>query len=168
MGVIFTKTHRGREEIVSRSGDLLPRSRRVLILIDGKRNVDDLQHLVQADNLRTLLGQLEEDGYIEMLEAETAAAAASPLPGSSTPSTIPLDAKRLRQAKQLMADTIRSFIGSSGLESFLRRVDNAGSREDILGLQEEWFLILSSALESSWEARDQRERLLKMISTPSR
>ena len=66
MGVVFTKTPKGQNEIASRSGGLTPRVRRVLIMIDGKRSVDELRSMLQSDDLQHTLGMLEEDGFIEI------------------------------------------------------------------------------------------------------
>ena len=52
MGVVFAKTRKGLDEIASRSGGLKPRERRLLIFIDGKRPLDELQRMLQADDLR--------------------------------------------------------------------------------------------------------------------
>jgi hypothetical protein len=59
MSVIFTKTQKGTEEMTNRSGGLTPRVRRVLIMIDGKRSVDDLRAMALADDLSHTLGELE-------------------------------------------------------------------------------------------------------------
>ena len=64
MGVIFSKTRKGHDEIENRSGALSPRVRRVLIFVDGKRSVEDLRGMLQSDDLQHTLGMLEEDGFI--------------------------------------------------------------------------------------------------------
>ena len=58
MAVVFAKTPKGTEEMTNRSGALNPRVRRVLIMVDGKRTVEDLRGMLQADDLQTTLGML--------------------------------------------------------------------------------------------------------------
>lgn len=51
MGVVFAKTPKGHEELTAKSGGLSPRQRRVLIFVDGKRTVEELRGMLQADDL---------------------------------------------------------------------------------------------------------------------
>ncbi|MDR2837930.1 MAG: hypothetical protein LBV49_05070, partial [Azonexus sp.] len=64
MGVIFAKTAKGHKEIATRPSQLTPRQRRVLIMVDGKRNVAELREMLQNEDLQHTLGLLEEEGYI--------------------------------------------------------------------------------------------------------
>ena len=63
MGVIFAKTDKGLAELTLKSGGLTPRQRRVLIMVDGKRSVEELRELLQNDDLQHTLGILEESGF---------------------------------------------------------------------------------------------------------
>jgi hypothetical protein len=44
--VIYAKTQKGLTEMESRSGEIGPRVRRLLIFVDGKRSVDQLKAMV--------------------------------------------------------------------------------------------------------------------------
>ena len=67
MTAIFAKTRKGQEEIEQRSGGLGPRPRRVLILIDGKRPLDEVRAMMPDPRLDEALAQLQEEGYIERI-----------------------------------------------------------------------------------------------------
>ena len=102
MGVVFAKTQKGHDEITSKAGGLTPRQRRVLIFVDGKRSVEELRGMLQADDLQHTLGMLEEDGYIAVGAASTApgkagapAATAAPLPSVTAFSELPERCGRL-------------------------------------------------------------------------
>jgi hypothetical protein len=87
MPTIFRKTAKGAAEIETRAHRLSPRMRSMLILVDGKRDADDLRQMItqQADET---LKALAEQGFIEAVgetmrgpsAAEAAAAAAPPPP----------------------------------------------------------------------------------------
>ncbi len=64
MPTIFRKTAKGVAEIETRAHRLTPRLRGALIVVDGKRNADDLRSLLaqQADES---LAALLEQGFIE-------------------------------------------------------------------------------------------------------
>lgn len=64
---VFRKTPKGVDEVQHRSGKLTPRQRRILIMVDGKRTVEELRELASTDDLSNVLGHLEEEGYIELV-----------------------------------------------------------------------------------------------------
>jgi hypothetical protein len=82
-GMIFCKTDAGRIEVAQRSGATTPLQRRVLIVVDGKKSVNDLGAFVRVgeldDVLRHLLqaGLIEATGAIETLQAPAAPGFAS-------------------------------------------------------------------------------------------
>ena len=103
MAVVFAKTPKGQEEIANKSGGLSPRVRRALIMIDGKRSVDELRSMLQSDDLQHTLGMLEEDGYI----AVASSSKSEPLPSITAFSELPTtpDPVRLQQARNFMTNT---------------------------------------------------------------
>jgi hypothetical protein len=56
MAVVFAKTPKGQEEVATKSAGLTPRVRRVLIMVDGKRSIDELRSMLQSDDLQHTLG----------------------------------------------------------------------------------------------------------------
>jgi hypothetical protein len=86
---VYRKTARGLEAIASRSHGLTPRQRSVLIMMDGKRTVEDLAKLgaVQGDPA-LLLAELETGGFAELVGG--VAAARPPLSPAGGPSAQPL------------------------------------------------------------------------------
>ena len=75
MPIIFRKTAKGLAEVESRAHRLPPRLRGMLILVDGKRDSDDLDRIVAQDAIQTLAA-LAEQGLIEAV-GETLAVAES-------------------------------------------------------------------------------------------
>ena len=169
MGVIFTKTRKGHEEIETRAGGLNPRVRRLLIFVDGKRSVEDLRSMVQSDDLQHTLGMLEEDGYIEL--------ASVPAPGGgrqAPPETLPPlttfrlhppgeDPLRLQQARNFMLNTIRTFVGALGTSSLQDRIEGARTQADLRALFDEWYHAIVSSREGRREAEHLRSKLLEVI-----
>lgn len=97
--VIYHKSAKGTEAIATRQHGLSPRLRSMLIMIDGKRSVDDLIRLSQmSGDTEQLLGQLLDQGFIEPFAmAAPAPAASAPAPlatASGKPSGSLLDAQR--------------------------------------------------------------------------
>ena len=64
MATLYRKTEKGSAEITTRANRLVPRLRAALIVVDGKRSLDELCKLIPGRPEETLL-TLEEAGYIE-------------------------------------------------------------------------------------------------------
>lgn len=64
--IVFSKTDQGREAMSSRPAGLGPRLRSLLIMVDGKRSVGELDKLLGSDGAAApLLEQLIAEGWIE-------------------------------------------------------------------------------------------------------
>ena len=173
MSVVFAKTPKGQEEMASRTGGLSPRVRRILILIDGQRSIDDLRDMVKADDLQHTLGLLEESAYIEMVRG-------SPLttsPNDPDPAVTRLkeiqtsfrslpfenDPIRLQQARNFMTNTLTTFVGRIGTSSLLDRIEVASDHLKLRALYDEWYLAIVMSRDGRREAEALRSRLLQVI-----
>jgi hypothetical protein len=77
---VYQKTSKGSEAIATRQHGLTPKMRSLLILVDGKRNVDDLRKLSGVNgDAEQFLGELLESGCIAR------AASAAPAPRATSP-----------------------------------------------------------------------------------
>ena len=170
MGVVFAKTAKGQEEMTTKSGGLSPRVRRVLIFVDGKRTVDELRGMLQSDDLQNTLGQLEEDGYIEVAgltdtKGKAAPAPAAPLPSITAFGELPAtpDPLRLQQARNFMINTLNTFVGSLGASSLIDRLGEADGHAGLRALYDEWFHAMVMSREGKREAEALRTKLLQVI-----
>lgn len=89
MAIIYRKTASGIDEIETRERRLSPRVRSALILVDGRRSLEELAGLVQQcdEMLKTLLTA----GLIEMVRAPAR-------PGPGAPEDPPAEAARQRSS----------------------------------------------------------------------
>jgi hypothetical protein len=87
MPLIYRKTAKGLTEIETRAHRLPPRLRSALILVDGRRDVNDLKPLItqQADET---LSSLAEQGFIEAV-GETVRSASPPPAPAPAPAAAP-------------------------------------------------------------------------------
>ena len=63
--LVYSKTPIGVAEISLRSAQLTMATRRVLIMIDGKRTVDDLSIVVKPGEIAAVIANLESSGLIQ-------------------------------------------------------------------------------------------------------
>ena len=67
--LVYSKTPRGIAEVSLRSAQLPMTARRVLIMVDGKRTVDDLAVLLRPGEIDGVITTLESGGLIQRLSA---------------------------------------------------------------------------------------------------
>jgi hypothetical protein len=170
MAVIFAKTPKGQEEIEKRGGGLTPRVRRLLIFVDGKRNVEDLHALIAADDLTHTLGLLEEQGYIEAVAAKDRTGKNVPL---STAQQLPAitafrdladaDSMSLAKARNFMTNTIGAFVGPVGTSTLLDNINKAESHLELRAVFDDWYYVIVSSRDGRREAETLRAKLLEVI-----
>lgn len=117
-GATYIKSSQGRAEIAVRSAALNGLQRRVLIVVDGKKTVNDLGAFVRVGELDAVLshllalGFIESTGQIAPLLAPAApgfaAALASDVPRPAT------DPEKFRQVRQLASNFVQERLGTSG------------------------------------------------------
>ena len=165
MAAVFAKTPKGQDEVVHKSGGLTPRQRRVLIMVDGKRTVDDLRGLLQADDLQHTLGLLEEEGHIEIVQlAGSAVPAHQPLPSITAFRPLPeSDPVSLQQARNFMTNTLNVFVGALGTSSLLDRLASAPDHAALRQLYDEWYHAIVTSRDGRREAESLRGKLLQVI-----
>ena len=63
--LVYAKTPKGVAEIAARSAQLSMTTRRVLIMIDGRRSVEELSVLLRPGEIDAVIAQLESAGLIQ-------------------------------------------------------------------------------------------------------
>lgn len=144
MPIIFRKTSKGVAEIETRANRLPPRMRSTLILVDGKRDSDDLKLLVaqQADET---LQALVEQGFIEAVGETMRPAPVAPPPIVAAPvapySMAPADLAALRRAA---VRALNDALGPAA-ESLAIRMERARDLSELQPLLAQAVKLLSSA-----------------------
>ena len=132
MPIIFRKTAKGLAEVDSRAHRLPPRLRGMLILVDGKRDSDDLDRLVAQDAVETLTA-LAEQGLIEAV-GETLAVAEPAASYGPLPAPGPVPATRspreLAALRRQVARALKEELGASA-GPLVKRIEGVRSAEDL-------------------------------------
>lgn len=169
MSVVFQKTEKGRNEITERSGGLHPRSRRLLIMVDGKKSVDDIRELVAADDLTHSLGELEELGFIEVLSVREDDGSERPVEGALPSITAfrPLpevtDKDELDKARHFMINTLRTFCGQYTHMTLMSNINTATTHVELRLFFDDWFRHIVENRQGKRRAEELRGQLLKVI-----
>jgi hypothetical protein len=170
MGAVFAKTPKGHAELTGKVCGLTPRQRRALIMVNGKRTVDDLRDMLHADDLQHTLGLLEEIGLIQIAakvdgDKRKAVDGKTVLPSITAFQKLPAehDPVRLQQARNFMMNTLNAFVGGLGASSLLERIERAESHASLRKLYGEWYHAIVMTRDGRREAEVLRGNLLKVI-----
>lgn len=138
---VFVKTDQGRDALTSRPAGLGPRLRSLLIMVDGKRSVGDLDKLLGSDGAAApLLEQLATEGWIEssapLTTAPAVAAVDTPAVVAEGPATLPpptADALPFPEARRLVVRFINDQLGPMG-ETLAIKVEGCKSATELLAM----------------------------------
>jgi hypothetical protein len=115
MATIYRKTAKGQAEFETRANRLPPRLRTALILVDGRRDTDQLSGLIVQDPALTLQ-MLIEDGFIEAIgETPSRPAISAPAPASPPmPASAMVGKPSPLAFEQRRSDALRYFNDQAG------------------------------------------------------
>ncbi|MEO8544947.1 MAG: hypothetical protein ABI434_15275 [Burkholderiaceae bacterium] len=117
-GTRLIKTDMGRQEVAQRTGTLTPVQRRLLILVDGQKTVNDLDAYVRVGERDEALGQLlalglvVPDGPVVLLEPAAAQGFAHPV--ALEPPRAATDPQVFAEVRAEAARFVHNRLGSAG------------------------------------------------------
>ena len=143
MPIIFRKTAKGVAEIETRAHRLTPRMRSTLIMVDGKRDAEDLRALVaqQADEL---LGALEQQGFIEAVGETLRTPAAAASAGAALVAREPTPALSIESARRIAVRTLNDELGPAA-QTMAIRIERTRSLDELRPLLEQAVALVVSA-----------------------
>lgn len=170
----YIKTPKGQAEIESRSGELGPRARRLLILVDPARSLAELEAMLGSKAFAETLAQLEHDGYIAVHgEGEAAPAfttgtapnpaAAAAVPAPAAPGGDAVSDAQLEHARNFMMNTLKTFNGPYGKLSLMQSIHRCSSCDELRGLFDEWLRSISETRMGRLRADELAARLQAVI-----
>lgn len=138
----YAKTPKGQDEIAHRTHGLGLRARRLLILVDGQRSVEDLRGLTGDAGIADALGELAAAGFIaprgdaaRPAEAVGRDAHSGPAPvaraNTGHTASLPL-------ARDFMINTLRTFHGPYAKLDLVKRIHATQSGGELRRLIVEW------------------------------
>ena len=138
--LVYQKSAKGSEAIATRRHGLSPKLRSLLILIDGKRDYQELARISNTlGDTEQLLGQLLDEGCIEPVPKAARAAAglvpkvAVPVPihASSAPAAAPASSISLADARRHAVRRLIDIVGPNA-DEICMRIESARSVADFL------------------------------------
>jgi len=158
---IFHKTTKGQAEIDSRSRNLSMKHRRVLILVNGANDCNELKRLSLCDNIGEILTTLIDGGFVDG-GASTTAIPAQDYSSQKSPesSKEPSDA----EAAEFMCNTLLTFANRVRVGKLIEEIKVADSVGGLKEMVKPWYMAISETPGGMYQADDLRTEVLKMLS----
>lgn len=176
---VFGKTPLGQQEIQSRSLNLTPLVRRVLVLVDGKRSGAELSvFLVGKGDIDVVLAQLLELGCIEAVAAHSRPAplpsAAESDPASATgegdgvaiaglPPADRRSAKENEMARNFMINSVNGIIGQHTRLTLIENIARAQGTDGLRKVYPSWETTMRDHVVAARRLPELREKLFKVL-----
>lgn len=176
-GVTFFKTSTGLEEIQNRTLGLPALIRRVLVLVDGKRNGKELAAFVGNDaNIVDVLGQLLASGCIHVQSSVKSAVAPAPAPAASAArldedqlllARLPHPAlrthKEIEMARNFMINTTNNEFGQNMRLSLIKSILACQGTEELRQVYPAWASNMASTKAGAKSLPELREKLSRVL-----
>lgn len=181
---IYDKTEKGREELSTRKYQLAPRSRSLLVLIDGKQTVADLLKKIAGlglnqQSIQDLFDQefiavsqsiapstIAAPQIVSVQETEVAAVALPVVDVPAKPLLVISDnpeenARRFQALSKFFNETIKSTLGFRGF-SLQLKVERAANLQEFEGLRNVYIeaILKAKGKDLARNLRDQLDQLL--------
>lgn len=159
---IYVKTPKGIEEINEHSFGLSARARHVLIMVDGKRDNEDITVMFTNTDTESILKDLIRQGFIVSLESPTSK------PTSSSRSIDAFEpgmdqSKRFEMAKNFMCNTVKAFHGSMG-SGLTNKIEQCSSIDELRLYYKPWQEAILMTSDGRKQAVDLEKRLAALLS----
>lgn len=180
-GTTFFKTPAGLQEIQNRALGLPALIRRVLVLVDGKRNAKELAAFAGGeDNIQEVLGQLMAHGCIDAQACEKPAPAPPVAPGAAKKAAVPAQAayaaelaslphaalrspKETDMARNFMVNTTNAIFGQNLRLSLIKSIVACQGAEELRQVYPAWASNMAASGASAKRLPELRARLFVVL-----
>ncbi|MBT9476116.1 hypothetical protein [Polaromonas sp.] len=164
----FAKTAAGIQEIQNRALGLPPMTRRLLVLVDGKRSGKELAAFASGHDAVDILGQLLAQGCIEALAVAEAAPVAAPAPAgaaelSGLPQASARSAKDIEMARNFMTNTINTMFGQNMRLTLIEAIFSARTADDLRQVYPVWAETMASLGVGAKRLPELRQKLFQVL-----
>jgi hypothetical protein len=143
----ISKTPKGIEEIAKRTFGLNLKMRQLLILIDGKRNLAELEKMVPSLDVRGCIDELSNDGFIQhqktTVQQTTSSDRSDEIPAlARAPAMgVAVNAQNPQEVVRRTANLITDTLGPNG-NDFALRVERCQSLDELRELIPQMFAVV--------------------------
>lgn len=173
LDTVYEKTQLGRLEVKTRSNDLTPIQRRILILADGRRTAENILKFSRAVNYQRILDELVEGGFLEIVGGtrgvtpapSRSSAASTERAAPGVPQTAAAGGGNLADARDFMLATLASHSSPAKTAQLVEQIQQASSTLDLTRFVDDWYRIISDNPYAASIVDDLRKSLVEKLSS---
>ena len=138
--------------------------RRVLILVNGARDCNELKRLSLCDNIGEILTILIDGGFVDDGASMPTAVAAQDYSNPETPKS-PKSPKEPTdsEATEFMCNTLLTFANRVRVGKLIGEIKAADSLDSLKEMVKPWYMAISETPGGMYQADDLRTEVLKML-----
>lgn len=159
--MIYQKTPAGIAEIAASIRKLNFRQRQVLILVDGKRNTDELALFLNQPNMLQILAELEKQGYIYNSAYSKPPVTPIQTEIAEQPS---LNEAKIIEIKRILTDSAEQHLGIMG-RGLMRKIESAELGEQLLACISQWHMAMRESRQGKEAANTLMARIQEIMKT---
>lgn len=166
--VVFEKSSKGLEEVKTKAHGLSMIERRVLILVDGKRTVDDLKAMSRVPDLDNIIHLLQTGRYVNQLTGQDDSLAAHN--GRSIEEKSPFrelpevfQPEKFSMAQNFMTNTLNHFKGFYGATRLVRDIEACHTHEELRKFYDMWCQEIDNSSKGKKRMEELRASLLDVL-----
>lgn len=159
------KTPKGIEEVERKVHGLALKSRQVLIMIDGKRDLAALQEIFPPAMVPGIIDELLSGGFIRELEPPKPPVEPPPAKPATRVPTAGNDEERYTMARNFMVNTVSSFVGLAG-SSLIDKIEQSIDLEALAPLYHEWRDAIALSGDGKKRLFELEAQLIKLLGEP--
>ena len=174
LDTVYDKTQLGRLEVKTRSNDLTPIQRRILILADGRRTAENILKFSRVVNYQRILDELVDEGFLEIVGGTRGAAPTAPsrplaasteraAPGA--PQAAVVGGGNLTDARDFMLATLATHSSPAKTSQLVEEIQQASSTLDLTRFVDDWYHIISDNPYAASIVDDLRTSLVEKLSS---
>lgn len=174
-GTVFFKTEKGDQEINQRRGELSLRDRRILMLVNGVRTLEEIAQLARTarvENYTDILDTLLADGFVTYRGAPGSQPVSRPAappaesggpPAPSTQAGDPGSARQLSETQEFMLNSLKAYTNPRRVMALSRSIAAVRSDGELRDLMDPWHEAISDSPQGIFHADDLRVKLLEKL-----
>jgi len=165
--MVYEKSALGYNEFINEKRTLSVRERQVLLLVNGVRNIDDLEKFFRKELLVETIQKLESGGFIQQPNSKSIAnsnkiAKSHPLTALSffnaETAAIPINPAKIASVKAILINATDDYLGLMG-RSIKERIANCDNEVDLRNCISSWHM----AMRESKLGRESTDFLMEQI-----
>lgn len=165
--MVYEKSTRGLNEFASNQRTLSVRERQVLLLVNGVRNLEDLNKFFKQDQLLDTIKKLEIEGYIQLPQRQVAQQATPTATNASsitvsllevTDQATPICPAKLATVKSILIEAADDYLGMMG-RGIRTKIENCDNETSLRQCISSWHM----AMRESKLGRESASFLMEQI-----